>query len=70
MCKADFAGDETPRSLLPSIVGRPKYIQSVAGGQNKDTYVGDADCANAGICILKSPVEHGIVTNWDDMVRI
>jgi actin len=70
MCKAGFAGDEAPRSVFPSIVGRPKYVQAVAGGQNNDTYVGDEACAKAGILILKYPIEHGIVTNWDDMEKI
>ena len=70
MCKAGFAGDEAPRSVFPSIVGRPKYMQTVAGGQNKDCYVGDEACAKAGILILKYPIEHGIVNNWDDMEKI
>jgi actin len=42
----------------------------VAGGQNKDTDVADAACAKAGILILMYPIEHGIVTNWDDMEKI
>ena len=25
MCKAGFAGDDAPRAVFPSIVGRPKY---------------------------------------------
>ena len=25
MCKAGFAGDDAPRSVFPSIVGRPKH---------------------------------------------
>nr|BAM14390.1 actin [Spirotrichonympha leidyi] len=70
MCKAGFAGDDAPRSVFPSIVGRPKYVQVVAGGQNKDCYVGDEACAKAGILILKYPIEHGIVNNWDDMEKI
>ncbi|KAK8899026.1 hypothetical protein M9Y10_001323 [Tritrichomonas musculus] len=70
MSKAGFAGDEEPRSVFPTIVGRPKYVAAVAGGQNKDTYVGDEACAKAGVLILKYPIEHGIVTNWDDMEKI
>jgi actin len=56
--------------VFPSIVGRPKYVQAVAGGQNKDTYVGDEACAKAGILILKCLIEHGVVTNSDDMEKI
>ena len=70
MMKAGFAGDEAPRSVFPSIAGRPRYVAAVAGGQNKDTYVGDEACAKAGVLILKYPIEHGIVTNWDDMEKI
>lgn len=25
MCKAGFAGDDAPRSVFPSIVGRPRH---------------------------------------------
>ena len=25
MCKAGFAGDDAPRAVSPSIVGRPRY---------------------------------------------
>jgi actin len=70
MCKAGFAGDEAPRSVFPLIVGRPKYVQGVDGGQSKDTSVGDEACAKAGVLIVKCPIKHSIVTNWDDMEKI
>jgi actin len=61
---------QAPRSVFSSIIRLPKDVQAVAGGQNKDTYVGDEACARAGILILEFPIEHGIVTNWDDMEKI
>jgi actin len=70
MCTAGFAGDEAPRSVFPSIVGGSKHVQAVAGEQNKDTYVSDEACAKAGLLILRYLIEHGIVTNWDDMEKI
>lgn len=41
MCKAGFAGDDAPRAVFPSIVGRPKHPVYMVGMENKDHFVGD-----------------------------
>ena len=65
--KAGFAGDDAPRVLFPSIVGRGLGTMGI---DKKDVYVGDAALSKRGILRLNYPIKHGIVTNWDDMEQV
>ena len=42
----------------------------MVGMDHRDDYVGDEAQIKRGILRLKYPIEHGIVTNWDDMEKI
>ncbi|KAJ6561758.1 actin family [Mycena capillaripes] len=69
LCKAGFAGDDMPRAVFPSIVGRPHHSVVTASGTPL-IYFGDAAQAKCDFLTIKCPVEHGIVINWDDVEHI
>jgi actin beta/gamma 1 len=70
LCKAGFSGDEAPRTVFPSIIGRPKMPGIMVGIEVRDSYVGDEAMSKRGILSLRYPIEHGMVTNWEDMEKI
>jgi len=70
MVKAGYAGDDAPKVVFPSIVGRPRHKAIMVGMGQKDCYVGDEAQAKRGLLSLVYPIEHGIVNNWDDMEKI
>jgi actin len=70
MVKSGFSGDDAPRAVFPSIVGRPRTKQAMVGTVQKDAYIGDEAQSKRGVLKLKYPIEHGIVTSWDDMEKI
>ncbi len=68
--KAGFSGEDAPRCIFPSIVGRPKNLTVLIGVECKDEYLGDEAQQKRGILKISYPIEHGIVKDWDDMEKI
>ena len=69
MTKAGFGGDEAPRTVFPTIVGRKQfYVKSMPN--EKDAYVGDEASAKSGVLKINNPIEHGIITNWEDIEKL
>ncbi len=69
MIKAGFAGDEAPRAVFPSVIGRPFYDGAMCGMGQKIGYIGDEAQSKRGALTMRYPIEHGIITNFDDMEK-
>jgi actin len=68
MIKAGFAGEEKPKAVFPSIVGRPKGSSAIV--EQKSEYIGDEAMAKRDILNISYPTAAGIVESWEDMEKI
>jgi centractin len=70
--KAGFAGEEVPKLIFPSYVGRPKHKKVMASVVEKPMYVGNKAEELRGLLKIRYPMEHGIVQPgaWGDMEAV
>ncbi|KAF2458648.1 alpha-centractin [Lineolata rhizophorae] len=68
--RAGFAGQDVPKCFFPSFVGRPKHVRALAGALEGDVFIGPRAQELRGLLKINYPLEHGIVTDWEDMERI
>lgn len=61
--KAGFAGDDTAKTIFPSVVGVGKVDKQMIA-------VGDAAMEKRGILSLSHPVENGLVQKWEDIEAV
>ena len=65
--RSGFAGDDAPRVVFQSTVGRSLYQKGMTGLSEQQVFIGDGAMSKSGILDLKYPINHGIVTSWDDL---
>ncbi|XP_059799796.1 uncharacterized protein LOC132377533 [Hypanus sabinus] len=70
LIKSGISGDKEPRSIFYNVIGKPRQKSLIIGAGQKDFYIGEEAQAKRGVLSIKYPVEHGIVTCWDDMDKI
>lgn len=61
-CKAGFAGEQIPKYIINSFVGKDIKTNEI--------YIGNDAYLKADHLILNYPIDHQIITNWEDMERI
>ena len=72
MCKAGFAGDDVPCAVFPSVIGTSRRDGVNMCKREYKVYVGDEAQLKYqhDLVTLKHPIEHGIITNCDDMEQL
>ena len=71
ICKAGVAGEDAPRFVFSSIIGRSYHKEATTVDfDKKESYIGDKAQDQRSILALRHPIEYGIVTNWDDMEKV
>lgn len=67
--RTGISGEDNPRYIFPTVVGKPKFNYSVGYKINNecilDYYVGENAISHGFLLNLGYPIEHGIVTNCD-----
>jgi actin len=66
--RAGLSGRESPKVIIPSVVGRPR--EHMHHPDLKDLYIGDDAYSKANVLSLKRPIERGVIKNWDDIETI
>ncbi|KAH3758935.1 actin 7 [Pelomyxa schiedti] len=66
--KAGFGGDDAPRAVFPSVIGRPRGPTLV--GMGPGLFAGDSALSKRGILNLNYPIRRGIVTNWEEVEKL
>ena len=63
--KAGFAGDDAPRAVFPTIVGKPKTPGIMVGLDQKDVYVGGEANEKRTVLNISYPIKQGVIQDWE-----
>lgn len=68
--KAGFSGEEAPKIIFPTMVGKTKVEGIYVGDEKKESIIGSEAEKKFGILDISYPIQGGIIVNWDEMERI
>lgn len=65
--KAGFAGDDAPRSVFPTQIGRPKMPGIMVGLEEREIYAGEEVNAKRGVLSIDQPIVRRQIVDWEAM---
>ena len=63
--KGGFTGEDGPRAVFSTLVGKPKNQGILVGMEQKEYYVGEEALSKMDIMNFHSPVVNGEIVDWD-----
>ena len=70
MMKAGYSGDDTPRVIFPTVIGKPKSAGAMVGMEQKDIYIGQEALSKKDNLNLEYPIIKGVIENMEHMQAI
>lgn len=67
--KVGFGGETKPQSIFPTIIGKPREPDTSENAKN-ELLIGQKAIEMRDTLYLTSPIENGIINNWDYMEKI
>lgn len=65
--RVGVAGEQVPRAVFSSLVGRPRNKVTLEGLEHKEAFIGQEAELKRNILSVRNPIQRGVVTEWDDM---
>lgn len=69
-CKIGYASTDAPKSVFPTIVGKPRIPGVIIGTEHRDSFIGEDAQLRRGVLNMTYPMVHGKVENWDDIEKV
>ncbi|OMJ90353.1 hypothetical protein SteCoe_7266 [Stentor coeruleus] len=68
--KCGFAGDDAPRSVFQTVVGKPRVSGIMIGMDMRDAYVGQEALGMRGLLNMSKPMEDRQTSSWEDISKV
>ncbi|KAJ5072839.1 actin-10-related [Anaeramoeba ignava] len=68
--KAGFGGEEKPKTIFPTIIGRSKITDNMDIDEKVDVYIGNEAQTKKELLTITSPIKSRSEINWDDIEKI
>src|SRR5690349_2214077 len=68
MTRIGWAGDDAPRSVFSSVIGKRRFKEGTAFGTNRNyPFYGDVAQSQRGTLTLRHPIQRGIIIDFEEM---